>query len=343
MELDRYLEDLEKRLIPDQEEAVLAAWEEWQNHTRSEDKIFRGLERVPSLSKLEWPNYCINEALEDEDKMILREFYSVNRKLESGEGYRLHVRPNYGVVNIPTMYGMKVFIMDDKFDTLPTVIPDKEGRIYDWLKDGNRPDMYEGNGKIIFQIIERFADIFRNYPKIGKYVHMNHPDLQGPMDNCELIRGSELFFDLYDSPEDVHMLLESVTNLMESITDSINNILPSRDGTCGYFDHFENGGIVIRDDSAMNLSPEMYHDFIAPYDERLLKKYGGIVHFCGKGDHYIEQLARLEGLRGINMSQPHLNDMEIIFHETIDRGINLSLNLDAKVGNHDVRHLCRWG
>ena len=66
-----------------------------------------------------------------------------------------------------------------------------------------------------------------------------------------------------------------------------------------------------------------------PYDQRLLKAFGGgAIHFCGRGDHYIAELANLEGLYGINMTQPELNDMELIFANTVDRGINL-LALDA--------------
>ena len=84
------------------------------------------------------------------------------------------------------------------------------------------------------------------------------------------------------------------------------------------------GAIVLRDDSAMNLSPELYKEFAAPYDEELLKRFGGgVVHFCGRGDHYIEELCSIPYVTGINMSQPHLNDMEKIYRNTVDKGIKL--------------------
>jgi len=62
-------------------------------------------------------------------------------------------------------------------------------------------------------------------------------------------------------------------------------------------------------------------DFIAPSDSRLLDRYGGAVPFCGRGDHYIDRLAELPGLRAVNMSQPHLNDLDKIFSQTIGRSL----------------------
>ena len=56
--------------------------------------------------------------------------------------------------------------------------------------------------------------------------------------------------------------------------------------------------------------------------QKLLDYYdGGIVHFCGRGDHYVEALCKIPKLYGINLSQPQYNDMETIYRNTVDRGI----------------------
>ena len=47
------------------------------------------------------------------------------------------------------------------------------------------------------------------------------------------------------------------------------------------------------------------------------------MHFCGRGDHYIESLCKIPGLYGVNMSQPHYNDMEKIYRATVEAGIPL--------------------
>ena len=38
------------------------------------------------------------------------------------------------------------------------------------------------------------------------------------------------------------------------------------------------------------------------------------MHFCGRGDHFISSLCEIDSLHGINLSQPHLNDMDKILN-----------------------------
>lgn len=81
---------------------------------------------------------------------------------------------------------------------------------------------------------------------------------------------------------------------------------------------------MLRDDSATNFSRKMCEKFIIPHDQRLLNEFGGgAIHFCGKGDHFINSLATLQGLHAINVTQPELNDMEKIYQHTVDKGIHL--------------------
>ena len=96
------------------------------------------------------------------------------------------------------------------------------------------------------------------------------------------------------------------------------------------------GNILLRNDSAMNISGEMYREFSLPYDRLLLQRFGGgAMHFCGRGDHYIEPLCSIPELTGINMSEPHRNDMEIIYRNTVDRGIAI-LTFDRERAQRDL-------
>jgi hypothetical protein len=97
---------------------------------------------------------------------------------------------------------------------------------------------------------------------------------------------------------------------------------PFRPRTNAHWDIVHGGSIMLRNDSAMNISPALYEEFSRPYDERLLGEFGGgAVHFCGRGEHYIEAMSRMKGLRAVNLSQPELNDMELILRNTVDKGI----------------------
>jgi hypothetical protein len=73
----------------------------------------------------------------------------------------------------------------------------------------------------------------------------------------------------------------------------------------------------------MNISGNMYKEFVMPRDQNVISAFGGGIHFCGKGDHYIRHIPEIEGLSTFNMSQPEYNDMEVIFQHTIDKGIQI--------------------
>ena len=341
IDLERYLDDIESRLNDEQECRVRANWLAWIRHENASGPC-RVPPRRPAPSSLEWPHVNINDAIADDTLCVYRELEGVNAALTDGRPTILRVRANYGVGNIATAFGARSFIMPHETDTLPNV-RSMDADAVAALIGSALPDHEAGNFAAIRRFARNYKKLREKYPKIAKYIRVEQPDLQGPMDNLELIMGSSgMFYALYDDGKTVHVLLDMITNAIEAFMDDWLAFFPENRAFANYFTQVEEGNICIRDDSAMNLSPEMFSEFIAPYDGRLLRKYGGIVHFCGRGDHYIEKLAGLEGLTGVNMSQPHLNDMEKIYACTIDRGIHLCIMADSEVPapvGHDTRNL----
>ena len=177
---------------------------------------------------------------------------------------------------------------------------------------------------------QRFKDIQSQYPNIGQHVHLYHPDFQGPMDILELVIGSELYLLLADEPELVHQALELITNTYTRAMNRWLTIQPLReDGLSTHWGLVYPGSIMLRDDSATNLSPRMFKEFVRPYDQRLLNAFGGgAIHACGRVHNFIPLLRDMPGLRAFNMSQPYLNNMEVIWQNTIDCGL-LMIDLDG--------------
>jgi uroporphyrinogen-III decarboxylase len=133
-----------------------------------------------------------------------------------------------------------------------------------------------------------------------------------------------LFYAFYDQPDLVRVLLEIVTQTYIDCMRAWVDIVPFRQGGNAHWGLFHQGNIMLRDDSAMNLSPAMFDAFVRPYDQRLLDEFGGgAVHFCGRGDHYVASLSEMEGLHALNISQPEYNDMEAIYAHTADKGIKI--------------------
>lgn len=323
-----YLEDIESRLVPDQEDRILA---EWKAFARSEwtEEYFQPSRDQAIPTGVEWPDININDAIEDDELMIVDQFKRVSDTLSRGDGHLLTVRSNFGVGIVPSLFGAEKFIMPYEQNTLPNVRPMEGGETaIDGIIDTDIPDFSNGFGGDVFRLGERYEDIYQKYPRIAKYVRTDHPDGQGPMDICELLWGSDIFTALYDKPDKIHALLRKVTDTYKAFLGKWFSLNPNKDEFHAYFGAAHLGSICVRDDSAMNIGPDMCKEFIFPYDQEVLSHFGGgSIHFCGKGDHYVQFFSEMDGLTAMNMSQPEYNDMESIYNSTVDKGIPIfSLN-----------------
>lgn len=322
--LEKYLEDLERRLAPDIEEALLAEWQRFTNgEFRGEIFSPRRLRAAPAA--IAWPEVCVNDALDDFESMALQQFAACSAALAESSGKLLAVRCNYGTGIMPSLFGAELFIMERAANTLPTTKPLPGGvAAIEALLARGVPEVAHGLGGKVFAMGQYFADILQPYPNLKRYVHLYHPDTQGPLDICELLWGSTLFLDLIDHPEMVKALLELITATYMRFMDAWARIAPFAQENNVHWSLLHKGQLMLRDDSAMNLSAKMFAEFVQPYDQRLLDRFGGgAIHFCGKGSHYIHHLAEMRGVHAIQMSQPEYNDLAAIFAHTIDCGRQL--------------------
>ncbi len=327
--LKRCLEDLEARLIPETEEELLREWIDF-TEGRFIGNVFTPERGIRSQPQVEWPVVRTNETLDCMDKMALQQYGVCSKRLEEGNGAPLAVRSNYGTSIIPLLFGVEPFVMPEETDTLPTSVPLHDTAAIERLIKAGMPDLQAGFGARVFEAGRLYVEIGKTYPKIGKYVKIFHPDQQGPLDICEVIWGSDIFLAIYDAPQLVKALLELVTDTYIAFMREWTKITPFDAIGNVHWDVFHGGSIMLRNDSSMNISPAQYDEFARPYDEKLLMECGGgAVHFCGRGDHYISSMCGIAGLRAVNLSQPEYNDMEVIFTNAVDRGINI-LDLDRK-------------
>ncbi|MBS1253831.1 MAG: Uroporphyrinogen decarboxylase [Anaerolineales bacterium] len=101
----------------------------------------------------------------------------------------------------------------------------------------------------------------------------------GPFTNAgDLMGQTELFVALYERPDSVKALLQIITDKTIEYLDFCweELELPHRD-------------FAFTDDLAAALSPELYEEFVLPYDVQLRDHFQGRVslHMCGKTDHLL--------------------------------------------------------
>lgn len=318
-----YLDDLESRIDPSEENRLFEQWSDFCEN-RFDGEYFQPKRSCPNPSKLQWPSVTVNQTLDDCDKMIFQQLKLCSDALQNCSGSPMMVRANYGTSIIPLLFGVEAFLMSNELDCLPTSKPLRDTNVIRELVEKGMPDLTVGYGEKVFVFAEKMKQIRLKYPYIGKHIYIYHPDLQGPFDICEVVWGSEIFYALYDDVDLVKAFLEIVTETYIAFMKRWEKVMPFRNDINPHWCFFHKGQIMLRDDSAMNLSPDQFDEFIKPYDQRLLHEFsGGACHFCGKGDHYIERMCNMDGVYAIAMGQPQCNDMEKIYQHTIDKGIKL--------------------
>ena len=317
------LEDIERRIDPAVEEDLSAQWKDFL-YGRFEGELFTAKRKAVSAPGISVPAVHINDAIDDLELMLQFGLQDVAAQL-STEVLSPCIRANYGTGIMTSLFGAELFMMPRHTNTLPTTRAFNDTEVMRGLLEKGMPDLLGGLGRRVFDFGELCAEVFARYPNIQKYVEVYHPDTQGPLDLCELMWGGEMLLAMYDEPELVHGMLRLVTDTYTAFLEKWFALFPIHaEMTTHWASLRHRGGIVLRDDSAMNLSPELYKEFAAPYDAELLKHFkGGVVHFCGRGDHYMETLCSIPDLTGVNMSQPEYNDMETIYRNTVDKGIPL--------------------
>ena len=322
--IESYLQDLERRIDPRVEEALFEQWKVFAGGGFKEP-IFSPRRPAPIPPSVEWPHVLVNDALADFEAMAMQQLEGCSKALAEGSGALLAVRCNYGTAILPSLFGGELFLMDREIDTLPACRPLPGGSdAIKRLLDRGVPDLNAGQGGAVFGMGQYYKELFEGYPRLSEHVHIYHPDLQGPMNVCEMLWGGSLYVDLYDKPDLVKDFLSLITETYICFMRRWNELFPPLDGFAVHWSMLHRGCIMIRNDAATNLSPAMYEEFVRPCDERLLHEFGGGgIHFCGRGDHFIAKVAEIPGVHAVNITQPHLNDAETIFQNTIDRGIQL--------------------
>ena len=321
MNLSIYLDDLQRRIRPDDENRLTDSWLSFADCKPSEG--FFAPSRSMSPSAISWPDININDCIDSIDLMIYQQLKTVSDTLASGAGELLSIRPNYGTGIIPSMYGAEIFVMPAETNTLPGArpLPGAMNAVKNILEKQEMDFSKKLAGKV-FNFAERWLEISRPYAEISRYVRMYNPDLQGPLPLVELLWGSGVYLDIFDESETVNAALDFFTYVIIAFLKKFHALCPPFDAEHSIeWGLLHRGKIIIRNDAAMNISGNMYKEFVMPRDQQIINIFGGGIHFCGKGDHYIGHISDIEGISTFNMSQPEYNDMEIIYQNTIDKGI----------------------
>jgi hypothetical protein len=183
------------------------------------------------------------------------------------------------------------------------------------IADHNPSDLSGGWFPRVVETYEAYRNVLSLWPEFRRTIYTVLPDLQGPFDNLELIAGSGVFAELYAEPDRVAQALETVAAAQIAAARYLTRFI--NDGTDGFSHQHATvikGHILLRNDSSILMSPEMYQRQIAIHDECVMGAMsGGGVHSCGNIGTHAEAFLDLDGIGCLDLGQPELNDIDRIY------------------------------
>ncbi len=271
---------------------------------------YQQVDHIPTVIRYnildtEWPDFNFQEIYDDPEWMLLHELKSMYMGAKLKDDSLYGIRANYGTAIIASLFGCQIHTFEN---ALPCGTAAGDISVMKELIQKGVPDIYGGIAGKALNTVAYFRDVLRDYPNIDKVVPNQLLDIQGTFDNASIIWGSNIFLDMYDHPDLVQDMIKLVTKTIEVVVREQRKIdgndIHEHGGTWEKL-----GGICLRNDSCINLSGEMYEQYVKPYDRELLQKFTGWIHFCGKAHQWWERLLDIEGLTAVNPYQGEFYDL----------------------------------
>jgi len=272
----------------------------------------------PLPDEVRFRPYPHREIFDDPEKMLYNELVhafdtSIALHSELGDDLPLTVRANFGTVLVASMFDAPVEQTDDN----PPWILHPAGRGFplERIADTDPFDVTRGWIPRAVETMQAYHGLLDAYPALKETIRIVLPDLQGPFDNLELVRGSEVFLDLVAAPEAVDRAMRTLATAQIGLAKHFRSwTTEPEDGYCHQHAVMLKGNILLRNDCCILVSPEMYREQIAPHDERVLCELGGGgIHSCGEVEHLVHEWLRLPSIRSLDFGEPERNDLDAIY------------------------------
>ena len=273
--------------------------------------------------------YPLSESVTDPAKMLFDELVtawgtSVARRGTIGDDLPATVRANMGTVLVASCFGARI---EQHEDDPPWVrhLESREEFVAALESDASGPT-WSSHVERAVEYMQYYRETLESFETLGTVVKITLPDLQGPLDSAAMLRGGELFLDAVTDPQLFEAALERTADVQIALWRQLRPLtMNEASGFVHQHGVLVAGNILIRDDSSVMISPEMYEELVAPAEERVLAAVGGgAIHSCGSIDHVFGRYLANSALRSVDYGQSWLNDIDAQYSAARRQGIGLS-------------------
>lgn len=281
----------------------------------------------PLPAHMPFKPYPLGETFGTPEKMLFNELVhafdtSIALRDRLDDDLPLTVRAHFGTVLIASMFGAPV---EQIGDNPPWVRHDAADISLEQIANTDPADWSKGWVPRVVETMEAYSDLISEWPKLKDLIRIVLPDLQGPFDNLELIRGGQAFLQLATEPGAVDAALSTLAAVQVNVASHLSRW--TNDGPRGFCHQHAvclKGNLLLRNDSCIMVSSEMYRRQIASHDEHVLRELGGGgIHSCGRVSHLVDEFFTLPSIHSLDFGQSQMNDVDAIYRRALEKRIAL--------------------
>ncbi len=274
---------------------------------------------------------------EDPTSMIRHQMEGIERHVENyDDAYIPFLMPWYGTGVLASGFGVNI-VFQDRMDPAVDLPPIRD---VEQLKDLQPPTPN------IDGLMPRVLNTIRTMRRRTD-LPVGVTDCQGPLTTALQIVGyDKMIYWMHDHPQAIHGLMQTVTHALIDwvrVQKEVAGQSPEDDAyvlgikiPSGY------GGVWMSDDDCVIFGPELYREFVVPYNGQVLTAFGGgSIHYCGTATQHIENYLQTEGLTSIqNLNLDNLDEAAKMRHALAEKGI-VYITADFNVGDDYIHEYYR--
>lgn len=262
------------------------------------------------------------EMLASKDVMLKYHLEKHIPHLAVGDDSVLHARVDFGTAVVPNAFGCNMFYPVNNLPCAADHVVKTREQIFELQKPDINVEPYRK--------VREWTEYFVKHLPYG--YNMMMADIQGPFNNAHLVRGNDIFFDLYDDIEAFDRLMEVVTDATIEYARAQRQWGNMKPGWQYDWSALWKGNARISNCSLHMIGHELYKKHVMKHDMKLLKDMdGGRIHYCGTAEQVIQDMAVLPHITGLDYDSL-LHDIEQTM-DSVPENITLlqSLSLSSDV------------
>ena len=251
--------------------------------------------------------------LSEYERAVWQQTQGFRRRPLGGDDYVPSIGTGAGTCAMATAFGAEETLTSNVYWVKPCIAT---GEQIDGLR---KPRVTDGKlGRVLEQTRAYAACADERLP-------IRVMDFQSPFTTVEQLLGSEWFFTIpYDDPRRLHAIMDVVTDYAIEFFQA--QLAAAGPNACPgiwpgiWFPRC--AGIQMSDDNLVNVSPEIYEEFVVPYNNRIADAFGGLfLHSCTITANHVAVLHKLKRLTGLNCDISTSVPVEVLLREFGDDSV----------------------